>query len=40
MIEGIGQEFMEKSKPQYLLESLQELGVPQPPLENNYDNFH
>ena len=37
MIEGIGQEFMEKSKPQYLLESLQELGVPQPPLEVSYD---
>jgi SagB-type dehydrogenase family enzyme len=38
MIEGIGQEFMEKSKPQYLMESLQKLGVEQPPLENSYDS--
>lgn len=37
MIEGVGKEFMEKSKPQYLMESLQKLGVPQPPLENDYD---
>lgn len=37
MTTGIGKEFMEKTKPQYLGESLQQHGLPQPPLELDYD---
>lgn len=37
MTTGIGKEFMEKTKPQYLAESQQRQGHPQPPLESDYD---
>ncbi|MAT45514.1 MAG: nitroreductase [Anaerolineaceae bacterium] len=37
MTAGIGKEFMRKTKPQFLEESLQDQGQPQPPLEKNYD---
>lgn len=37
MTDGIGKEFIEKTKYKYLSESKQRLGVPQPPLENSYD---
>jgi len=37
MTDGIGKEFMEKTKYKYLSESLQRQGVPIPPLELPYD---
>jgi len=37
MNEGIGKEFMQKTKPQALGQSLQQQGMPQPPLEIGYD---
>lgn len=37
MTEGIGKEFLEKTKYKYLSESLQRQGVPQPALELSYD---
>lgn len=37
MSNGIGKEFMKKTKYQYLEESDQEKGLPQPPLELEYD---
>lgn len=37
MTAGIGKEFMEKTKPNFEEESLQRQGVPQPPLELDYD---
>jgi len=37
MSRGIGKEFMEKTKYQYLEESDQDKGLPQPPLELEYD---
>lgn len=37
MSRGIGKEFMEKTKYQYLEESDQDKGLPQPPLELGYD---
>jgi SagB-type dehydrogenase family enzyme len=37
MTDGIGKEFMQKTKPQALEQSLQKRGVPQPPLEIGYD---
>lgn len=36
-MDGIGKEFMEKSKYKYLLESFQKRGFPQPPLELAFD---
>jgi len=38
MSKGIGKEFMEKTKYQYLEESDQNKGLPQPPLELEYDS--
>lgn len=38
-MDGIGKEFMEKTKYQYLSESMQRRGLPQPPLEYKYDSF-
>lgn len=37
MSTGIGKEFIKLTKPQYLQESLQRQGYPQPPLELDYD---
>jgi SagB-type dehydrogenase family enzyme len=37
MTEGIGKEFMEKTQYEYLGESDQRKGLPQPPLELDYD---
>lgn len=37
MTDGIGKEFLEKTKYKYLSESLQRQGVPIPPLEYAYD---
>ncbi|HSM23725.1 MAG TPA: SagB/ThcOx family dehydrogenase [Anaerolineaceae bacterium] len=37
MTDGIGKEFLEKTKYKYLSESLQRQGVPIPPLELPYD---
>lgn len=37
MTDGIGKEFLEKTKYKYLSESKQRLGVPQPELEIPYD---
>jgi SagB-type dehydrogenase family enzyme len=37
MSDGIGKDFMEKTKYKYLSESLQRQGVPIPPLEYPYD---
>jgi SagB-type dehydrogenase family enzyme len=37
MPEGIGQEFMQKTRYQYLTRSDQQRGVPQPPLQIGYD---
>jgi SagB-type dehydrogenase family enzyme len=37
MTNGIGKEFMEKSKPQYMGESYQRQGIQMPPLELAYD---
>ena len=37
MTDGIGKEFLEKTKYKYLSESLQRQGVPIPPLELAYD---
>jgi SagB-type dehydrogenase family enzyme len=37
MVSGIGREFIEKTKYQYLDESDQKKGLPQPPLELEYD---
>ncbi len=36
-MEGIGREFLERTKYKYLETSLQSMGEPQPPLESNYD---
>lgn len=38
MSNGIGKDFMEKTKYKYLEESDQDKGLPQPPLELEYDN--
>ncbi len=35
---NIGKEFMEKTKYQYLDETDQQKGLPQPPLELEYDS--
>ncbi len=37
MVRGIGKEFMEKTQYKYLEKSDQNKGLPQPPLELNYD---
>ncbi|MBE0686521.1 MAG: SagB/ThcOx family dehydrogenase [Anaerolineaceae bacterium] len=38
MTDGIGKDFLEKTKYKYLSESLQRKGVPQPALELSYDS--